>query len=382
MVSSNFGRTIREINVEEKQVRTLARASLWWQLPASHGVETLQEMGQDYNELEFDPPQLAVGTDGCAYVIEQKIEKKFIKKIIDQKVATMRTDFIRGFNKLSGVATDLDGNVYFCGRSNDICMCREEDNVQRVLCKTETKDYPHHLFFDKKSGYLYFTTSSSVHKIFLGRLSKPLWDTKLSNALSKLINNKDMCAAEDFAVFIIEGERLEVIAKSILCIRSEYFNFLLSGERPRPILIKDATYESFHAVITFLITGSLDFDDYCDHVLDIYVLADRFLIHSLCYHSLLFLAKRMSVEDALECLSLAHNYNFGDLKRVCSNLIVENFSGEKALEYLSLAETYELSYLRKTLLDLVVQNYKTVHFRGGLGNLSTEILEELRTRLS
>ena len=331
-MSSYGGHTIRRIEVDGR-VTTLA------------GSAGLRGNADGHcAEAKFNVPhQLAVGPDGSVYVADRC--NGAIRKIKNHHVSTV----CKNLNQPYGVAVDDDGNVYFSDLSHRIYKLASSSSEKEILCgsgevaSTDGKgelaslNDPHHLFFDSKSGYLYFTEQKAVRRVRVAppsfkKAAPPSFKAfdELSHDLARLINNEEIDST-DKAVFLVQGKHVTVTAKSVLCIRSGYFNRMFSSNwkssetKSAPIAIEDATYESFYAIISFLLTGSLDVQKYSSNMPDILVLADRFLISTLRDFCMTHLAKTVSAATAIDDLSLADKYGFRDLREECLQFVVSHY---------------------------------------------------------
>ncbi|XP_065844124.1 RCC1 and BTB domain-containing protein 1-like [Oscarella lobularis] len=326
LVSSYYGHTIRRIDIDGR-VTTLAGS-------AGQG-----NTDGHCNEAKFNcPHQIAVGPDGSVYVADQS--NGAIRKIENNNVSTV----CKNLNQPCGVAVDDDGNVYFSDCSHRIYKLALSSGDNEILCgsgaaaSTDGKGelaslhYPRHLFYDSESGYLYFTEQKAVRRVRVRvapQSFEPFYDTALSHDLARLIDNEDIVPT-DKAVFLVQEKRINV-AKSVLCIRSEHFNTMLSSKRKSsetefaPIPIEDATYESFYAIITFLLTGCLDIPKYRSIMRDILILAHRFRISTLRDVCMTHLAKTVSTTTAIDYLSLADKYGFKDLRDRCLQFVVREY---------------------------------------------------------
>ena len=270
------------------------------------------------------------------------LSERFIK---NHNVSTV----CKNLNTPYGVAVDDDGNVYFSDLSHRIYKLTLSSNEKEILCgsgaaaSTDGKGelaslyYPRHLFFDSKLGYLYFTEQKAVRRVRVAppsfkKAAPPSFKAfdELSHDLAELIDNEEILST-DKAVFLVQGKHVTVTAKSVLCIRSDYFNSMFSSNwkssetESTPISVKDATYESFYAIISFLLTGCLDVQKYSSNMPDILVLADRFLISTLRDFCMAYLAKTVSTATAIDYLSLADKYGFRDLREKCLQFVVSNY---------------------------------------------------------
>ena len=327
LVSSNSC-TIRQIEIDGR-VTTLAGSA--GQRDNTDGHCT---------EAKFNYPyQIAVGPDGSVYVADQS--NGAIRKIENNNVSTV----CKNLNQPFGVAVDDDGNVYFSDCSHRIYKLASSSGDNEILCgsgaatsldgkgELASLHYPRHLFYDSESGYLYFTEKKAVRRVRVrvaSRSFKPFYEIAFSRDLARLIDNEEI-APIDKAVFLVQGKRISVTTKSILCIRSDYFNRMFSSNwkssktESAPISIEDATYESFYAIITFLLTGCLEVQKYANIMPDILVLADRFLISNLRDFCVTHLAKTVSTTTAIDYLSFADEYGFKDLRDRCLQFVVRQY---------------------------------------------------------
>ncbi|XP_065841843.1 uncharacterized protein [Oscarella lobularis] len=288
------------------------------------------------NEAKFDyPDELAIGPDGSVYVAD--FRNSAIRTISrDYEVGTIGT----GFKEIVGVAVDDEGNVYVSDLSYKIYMVAPS-GMQTVCGSGERNSVdgsgalaslePESLFYDSKSGFLYFTESNAVRRVRVK--ASTFRDPKLSIDLAKMMNGSDSLPAGD-TIFLVEGKRISVCT-NLLCVRSEYFSSMFSSNwkeysrkdtsESTPICIEDTTYESFNAVITFLVTGCLEILKHSHIIPDILVLADRYLVESLHEFCIAHLVRRVSNETAVDYLSLADRFGFRELKKVALQFVTKNF---------------------------------------------------------
>ena len=319
--------TIREIDVlKTDSIRILA------------GVKNKHGNSDGHcGEARFHVPfQIAVGPDGSVYVIE--LRSNAVRKMNSSfQVETIR----KNSSKPSGVAVDDEGNVYICDNSykiyklapsgiETVCGSGEKDSIDGRGALASLK-MPQFLFYDSKSGFLYFTEPKALRRV---RVATPfIHDPKLSPDLAKFIDGSDNLPVGD-AVFLVEGKRIKVCAKP-LCVRSEYFSSMFSSNwkeistkdasESTPIRIEEATYEAFHAVITYLVTGCLEVRKYFRIIPDILVLADRYLVENLREFCISHMARRVSIETALDYLSLADRFSFRELRKTALQFAAKNF---------------------------------------------------------
>ena len=282
-------------------------------------------------ENVFDPVLLAMGPDDSVYVADRS--NHAIRKIKDNHVETVR----KNLESPCGVATDDDGNVYYCDLSNKIYKLRfDEEEILTVCGSGEAKSIdgqselaslnkPHHLFYHTKSGYLYFTETKAVRRVKVKRHSEPLWDYKMSRDLAKLFDKDQEKASPDQVVFLVEEKSIRV-NRALLCVRSKEFERMFTVlrvlESEKPIIIENATYESFYAVITYIVTGRMDAQKYCDHLMDVLALADRFHINNLSKSCTDRIVQFISEKTALEYLSMAHKHGLKYPKNVALNFVI------------------------------------------------------------
>ena len=319
--------TIREIRIDTEPDSTSVAAGIMDESGDSDGRGS---------EAKFRSPyDLALGPDGSVYVADP--QNSAIRKIgRDYEVETIGTEFIKSV----GVAVDDEGNVYV----SDLLSCKiymlAPSGIQTVCGSGEKNSVdgsgalaslkqPQSLFYDSKSGFLYFTESKAVRRVKV--TASTFRDPKLSTDLARLMNGS--LPAGD-TVFLVEGKSISV-STNLLCVRSEYFSSMFSSNwkeytkedtsESTPICIEDATYESFNAVITFLVTGCLEIQKHSHIIPDILVLADRYLVESLRDFCIAHLARRVSKETAFDYLSLAERFGFRELKKVAVHFVAKNF---------------------------------------------------------
>ena len=282
------------------------------------------------------PRQMAMGPDGSVYVAD--LCNNALRKItVNSQVETV----CEGFENIDGIAVDDEGNVYVGDRSYKIymlvpsglqlvCGSGERNSIDGRGALAALKQ-PRSLFYDSKSGFLYFTEARAVRRVRLAASS--FHDPKLSIDLAKLIDGSDGLPAGN-AIFLVKGERISVCATH-MCVRSEYFSAMFSsnwkersktdGSESTPICIEDATYESFYAVVTFLVTGCFDVQKHSRIIPDILVLADRYLVESLRDFCIGYMARRVSIETAIDYLFLANRFGFRELRDVAIAFVAKHF---------------------------------------------------------
>ena len=318
--------TIREIRLDTKPDST--------SVAAGTSFESGDRDGHG-NEAKFDSPwELALGPDDSVYVADIGTIRTISR---DYEVGTIGT----GFNEINGVAVDDERNVYVCDQSYKIYMLAPSGEIQTVCGSGESNSVdgsgalaslnePQSLFYDSKSGFLYFAESKAVRRVRVK--ASTFRDPKLSIDLAKMINGSDSLPVGN-TIFLVEGKRISVCT-SLLCVRSEYFSSMFSSNwkeysekvtsESTPICIKATTYESFSAVITFLVTGCLEILKHSHIIPDILVLADRYLVENLREFCIAHLARRVSNQTAVDYLSLADRFGFRELKKVALQFVAKN----------------------------------------------------------
>eukprot|EP00118_Oscarella_pearsei_P021474 m.241108 g.241108 ORF g.241108 m.241108 type:complete len:188 (+) comp40200_c0_seq27:1014-1577(+) len=163
------------------------------------------------------------------------------------------------------------------------------------------------------SGCLFF---KAVQKIRVAKQCLLHYDPTFSTDLMKLIDNSNIPSSE-IVQFRVEG-RLIQVSKTNLCIRSEYFQKMLQsgwkeGKSEGVIPIEETTYDAFHALITYLVAGVLDVEKCRPIMIDIFMLADKYLegnLKGLCIRQLV---KDLSLETVIDCLFLSEKFNNQEL---------------------------------------------------------------------
>ena len=150
----------------------------------------------------------------------------------------------------------------------------------------------------------------------------------LADDLAKLIDSDDILPT-DQVTFLVEGKRIRV-SKTSLCIRSKYFKTMFeSGFKESTtvgmevIPIEEATYDSFYALISFLVTGRIDMRKCRPFLLDLLLLSDRYLVESLklpCSQHLVASAQQDS-RVILSYMDVADKYGFKELLDSCLDII-------------------------------------------------------------
>eukprot|EP00118_Oscarella_pearsei_P021475 m.241132 g.241132 ORF g.241132 m.241132 type:complete len:511 (+) comp40200_c0_seq37:91-1623(+) len=273
----------------------------------------------------YDLQQIAVGSDGSIYVADRGT--KSVQRI---KYGEVRT-FVKGFSAPEGVAVDGDGNVFVSDTEANRIFKVKPTGEKEVLCgsgknasedgqgRLATLNQPHFLQYDSRSGCLLFTEGTAVRKVRVEKRRPSHHDPTFSTDLMKLIDNSNIPSA-DVIQFRVEG-RLIQVAKTNLCVRSEYFQKMLQsgwkeskkGKSKSVIPVEETTYDAFHALITYLVAGVLDVEKCRPIMIDIFMLADKYLegnLKGLCIRQLV---KDLSLETVIDCLFLSEKFNNQEL---------------------------------------------------------------------
>eukprot|EP00327_Prymnesium_parvum_P004887 CAMPEP_0182850974 /NCGR_PEP_ID=MMETSP0006_2-20121128/30381_1 /TAXON_ID=97485 /ORGANISM="Prymnesium parvum, Strain Texoma1" /LENGTH=559 /DNA_ID=CAMNT_0024981617 /DNA_START=42 /DNA_END=1722 /DNA_ORIENTATION=+ len=235
------------------------------------------------------------------------------------------------------------------GRSpfNDLCGFKFErgtwervqvqSNAPAPRCAHVCVVYGHSLFvFGGYDGRRYFEdcfelsfqTLTSTHILSLAGDLEPMVDSEHFSDIS----------------FLVEGRTI-FAHKFILFARCEYFRRMFtSGYKESTcssITIPDVSYDVFLIVLTFLYTGK---------------------------------PREISLETAVEVMSLANLYGIDPLKRICAEVVTAGLNVQNAAYVLHAADTYQAAQLRAKCLNFMVTNFAQV--------VRTEAFKELITKES
>ncbi|KAL1515650.1 hypothetical protein AB1Y20_002268 [Prymnesium parvum] len=235
------------------------------------------------------------------------------------------------------------------GRSpfNDLCgfnfergtweRVQVQSNAPAPRCAHVCVVYGHSLFvFGGYDGRRYFEdcfelsfqTLTSTHILSLAGDLEPMVDSEHFSDIS----------------FLVEGRTI-FAHKFILFARCEYFRRMFtSGYKESTcssITIPDVSYDVFLIVLTFLYTGK---------------------------------PREISLETAVEVMSLANLYGIDPLKRICAEVVTAGLNVQNAAYVLHAADTYQAAQLRAKCLNFMVTNFAQV--------VRTEAFKELITKES
>ena len=263
-------------------------------------------------------------------------------------------------NSAYGLAVDKNEDVYFASYDGlEILRAGgERFSIIETVCGGKWNydnrlDGVRQMFYDSQSDLLYFTEEKAVRTV---KLKAPLvhLDARLREDLGRLIDSDDI-PASDQVTFLVEGKRIRV-SKTILCLRSEYFKamflsgFAESQANASPISLSDTTYDTFYALVAFIVTGRFEIKECSKYLLDVLILSDRYLVQ--------------------------------DLKSLCSKMLVD-FAGdnlETVLNYACLAEKRGFQELLNACLDSIVPELEDACCQEAFKNLSKSTLLEIISR--
>lgn len=123
------------------------------------------------------------------------------------------------------------------------------------------------------------------------------------------------------------------------------------------IAIPDVSYEVFMSVLTFLYTGKPRTP--AKHLC-------LFSMHSLqCPNHILSDAELvgagdLTIEMAVEVMSVANLYVIEPLKLICADVVAKGLSVQNAADMLQAAETYQAVQLRATCINFMVNHFAQV----------------------
>eukprot|EP00118_Oscarella_pearsei_P022529 m.261346 g.261346 ORF g.261346 m.261346 type:complete len:499 (+) comp40445_c0_seq13:1-1497(+) len=301
--------------------------------------------------------QIAVENDGSIYVTDSGNSR--VEKIANGKVKTI----FENCSSPQGVAIDNDGNLFVSdsdtnkifkwmptGGVHDLCGSGKKESQDGHGLLASLCD-PHYLYYDAKSGCLFFTEKSAIRKVKVGEKRPSHIDPKLPRDLLKFIDSSDIPSAEA-ANFLVEGKIVRV-AKTSLCIRSEYFQKMLQSdwkesqteESGNAITVRETTYDAFHAVITFLVAGVFDKEKCHSIMMDVLLLADKYLV--------------------------------ADLREICMRQLVKQLSLTTVVEFLLLSEKHDFKVLMDASLTFAAENIKQLRHQDSFDSLSKDIVSKV-----
>eukprot|EP00118_Oscarella_pearsei_P022530 m.261352 g.261352 ORF g.261352 m.261352 type:complete len:503 (+) comp40445_c0_seq17:1-1509(+) len=351
VIADNYpsGSTVCSIGCE-RQVTTVAGHKQRWNDPVKQSEWSCKDA--QFSSLQ----QIAVGNDGSIYVTD--CGNKRLKKIANGKVKTI----LQSSSSFQGVAIDTDGNLFVSESGTNKIFKWMPSGEVHVLCgsgKEESRDGhgvsaslkgPCYLYYDAKSGCLFFTEERAIRKVKVSEKRHHI-DPKLPHDLLKLIDSSDIPSAEA-ANFLVEGKIVRV-AKTSLCIRSEYFQKMLQSdwkesqteESGNAITVRETTYDAFHAVITFLVAGVFDKEKCHSIMMDVLLLADKYLV--------------------------------ADLREICMRQLVKQLSLTTVVEFLLLSEKHDFKVLMDASLTFAAENIKQLRHQDSFDSLSKDIVSKV-----
>ena len=162
-----------------------------------------------------------------------------------------------------------------------------------------------------------------------------------------------MCFNPDYADvnFIVDGIKLPA-HKSILATRSSYFRAMLYGglaETTQEEIQLKVPLQAFKSMLKYLYTGRMSLAEMC-------------------------------IEEIMDCLSLADEYGFDELKSAISNYLSKILSLENCLTIFEAAQTFGLNALTDESMTFIENNLKDLLSSSGFRTLSQDSLCTLLVR--
>jgi len=158
----------------------------------------------------------------------------------------------------------------------------------------------------------------------------PVEGIQLVQDLRKAFNNPD----ESDVTFVLEGDKQVHASRWLLSLRSEHFRALLKGQmresQQKEVPLVDVNYQSFLGILEYMYTDALSFETIkADTIVDIMLLADRFLLHSLKVLCETYLIRNLNCENVINVLLAATRANASAIKQRAIAYVVTN---KKALQ--------------------------------------------------
>ncbi len=195
-------------------------------------------------------------------------------------------------------------------------------------------------------GYDGDTVLNDFYKFRLRAISVPR--SSLLNNLSSLINNSQMSDV----TFMVEGQEIHA-NRSILAVRSDYFNALFFGgsmkesiqatedaaggvtpENRRPIEMMDVSYPVFMKVLEFLYTDTLQ-DLPVEIGIPLLITSERFMLDRLKALCEDFVRRDITVENVMNILITSYRHNATDLKEIAFEFILHNLANPLVVDGLT-----------------------------------------------
>ncbi len=249
------------------------------------------------------------------------------------------------FHKPLLVTTDAAGNMFVSDYNNSkIRVVEKSGRVVTINCTNASGQSgvlrnPYNMTLDLDGNLIVADWANNRLKCIAAKASRPNYnldryllhfsatETVRSHEedLLELLHNAAKFHA-DFE-FIVNGVSFPC-HKGMLCVRSEYFRQVLSSGMRETFEsryeIKETTVEAFRGLLTYIYTDNKSFAH--DIILDVMLLADRFLITGLSKYLEKQIKTSLSLKNAVAWFIWAEDHGVEWLKEATKKKIVTNFA--------------------------------------------------------
>ena len=148
-----------------------------------------------------------------------------------------------------------------------------------------------------------------------------------------------------------KGRKLENTQKSVLCVRSEYFDTMFRSEVqcPDEVHVQETSFEAFESVIIYLLTDQVCVDTTTQHAFDTMDLARRYQIKRLELLCQQQVEEGLDEHNAVPLMEASNALSHDRLASRCRNYVQGNPSAVLAAD--GVAQLQSLKLAKGLLLD-------------------------------
>lgn len=212
-----------------------------------------------------DISQIVAATDSICLVDSGN---KRICEASNSEVSAWNADDI-DVGRLCGLAVSPDGYMYVSDSSSNQIYQISPSGSSIVWMSGYHKQHRFHglgwMAIDPIRGYLYFTDRTNLGRVRLSHNTKlsPSVESSLIPDMEKLLDNPRYSDVK----FLVEGRQIGA-NKGVLAVRSVYFDRMFSTDmsesQRNEVVIKDAKYGPFKAMLKFVFTDRLYIEESSD----------------------------------------------------------------------------------------------------------------------
>lgn len=270
-------------------------------------------------DAKFDSPSaIAVGPDGTIYVSD--IGSNHLRKITpDQKTVLTMPGIYHG---ALGIDVDSYGRVYVAN-TDAKQICRIDPDGRLTVLKAQPLQKPVGIRIDSSSGVVFVADLHAFKSLRVVKCLPPTPST-IDTDLADLLCQEDQDNFADIT-FQVEGKKFRG-HRAIIANRCPKFKVLFKkhGDSDEPLDLPEITYKAFCATMAFLYTDRCFVDETTAH--EMMQLSDTYDIDRMKRLVEEYVLKRVTLENVLETLRVAHQWHAVRLKKACIKIVVRNFS--------------------------------------------------------